>query len=79
MPRSARLPAMFQAGYASLGDHFCSAAQRQSFNSVLGVKLRALQGGELAVDRVLESIDNCQALRASLGDSVTVTLQKALR
>jgi hypothetical protein len=74
----ARLPAMFQAGYASLGDHFCSAAQRQSFNSVLGVKLRALQGGDLAVDRVLESIDNCLALRSSLGDSVSVTLQQAV-
>ena len=74
----ARLPAMFQAGYASLGDHFCSAAQRQSFNSVLGVKLRAVQGGDLAVDRVLESIDNCRALRTALGDSVTVTLRQAV-
>ena len=73
-----RVPAMFQSFYASVGDNFCSAQERQSFNAVLGARLRALNGGELAVDRALESIDSCSALRASLGDSVTVTLQKAL-
>ena len=73
-----RAPAMFQADYAEIANVFCSAAGRQSFNSVLGEKLRGLNGGEIAVDRVLESIDNCAALRATLGDSVTSTLKAAL-
>jgi Peptidase family M1 domain/Peptidase M1 N-terminal domain/ERAP1-like C-terminal domain len=73
-----RVPAMFQSFYASVGDNFCSAPDRQSFNAVLGARLRALNGGELAVDRALESIDSCGALRAALGDSVKVTLQTAL-
>src|SRR4029077_12553210 len=73
-----RVPAMFQSFYAGVGDNFCSAPERQSFNTVLGARLRALNGGELAVDRTLESIDSCSALRAALGDSMTVALQKAL-
>jgi aminopeptidase N len=74
----ARVPAMFQSDYAATGNNFCSASQRQSFDTVLGARLRSLNGGEIAVERTLESIDNCSALRASLGDSVTVTLVKAL-
>jgi Peptidase family M1 domain/Peptidase M1 N-terminal domain/ERAP1-like C-terminal domain len=73
-----RVPAMFQSFYASVGDSFCSAPERQSFNAVLGARLRALNGGELAVDRTLEGIDSCIALRAALGDSVTLTLQEAV-
>jgi aminopeptidase N len=73
-----RLPAMFQRQYAELGKVFCSGAQRQSFESALGSKLRRLNGGEIAVDRVLESIDDCSALRASLGNSITTTLEKTL-
>ena len=73
-----RLPAMFQADYAQVANVFCSAAGRQSFNSLLGEKLRVLNGGEIAVGRVLESIDDCAALRAALGNSVTTTLQAAL-
>jgi hypothetical protein len=74
----ARMPAIFQTVYAQIGKDFCSGAGRDSFNQVLGTKLRALQGGEIAVDRVLESIDSCSALRATLGDSVSVTLTRAL-
>jgi len=73
-----RVPAMFQSFYASIGDNFCSVPERESFNAVLGTRLRSLNGGELAVDRALEGIDSCSALRASLGDSVTVTLTEAL-
>jgi hypothetical protein len=73
-----RVPAMFQSFYASVGDNFCSDPERESFNQVLGVRLRALNGGELGVDRALESIDSCIALRASLGDSLTVALKEVL-
>ncbi len=73
----ARMPAMFQADFASLGDVFCSSAGRESFNGVLGSKLRPLNGGQIAVDRVLESIDDCVALRATLGNSITSTLGPA--
>jgi aminopeptidase N len=73
----ARVPVMFQTDFAALGNSFCSNAQRASFNSVLGATLRPLNGGEIAVDRVLESIDDCIALRASLANSITTTLQAA--
>jgi len=74
-----RMPAMFQRLYASVGNAFCSSAQRQSFESVLGGKLRSLNGGDIAVGRVLESIEDCSALHASLGNSIATTLEKALR
>jgi aminopeptidase N len=73
-----RLPAMSQADFANLGDLFCDASGRQAFNSVLGAKLRPLNGGELTVDRVLENIDECMALRAAVGNSMTSALQQAL-
>ncbi|MBS0379962.1 MAG: M1 family metallopeptidase [Proteobacteria bacterium] len=73
-----RLPVMFQAAaFASLGNSFCSAAERASFETVLGNKLKPLNGGDIAVGRALESIDDCIALRASLGDSITRTLKAA--
>lgn len=73
----ARTPDFAQTAFAGLGDDLCSAAQRASFNTVLGGKLRGLNGGQIAVDRALESIDDCVALRAWLGDSITSTLQPA--
>jgi aminopeptidase N len=75
----ARTPAMFQSIYAQVGDNFCSSAERQSFDATLGEKLRASNGGEIAVARTLESIENCSALRAALGDSIRTTLEQALR
>ena len=75
----ARMPAMFQSFYAQLGESFCSSAERQSFETGLGNKLRTLNGGEIAVSRALESIENCSALRAAVGDSMRTTLEQALR
>ncbi|HXY96926.1 MAG TPA: M1 family metallopeptidase [Steroidobacteraceae bacterium] len=75
----ARVPVFFQYLLADVGNSFCSAAERQSFETVLGNKLRGLNGGEIAVARVIESIDDCAALRAALGDSIRTTLEQALR
>jgi hypothetical protein len=74
----ARVPAWFQSGLAQVGALFCSAPQRQAFAAGLGAKLRPLNGGELSVDRALETSDDCIALRATLDDSITTTLQQAL-
>jgi len=75
----ARMPAMFQSFYAQVGESFCSAAERQSFDTTFGKRLRTLNGGEIAVARALESIENCSALRAALGDSIRTTLEQSLR
>jgi len=72
----ARVPAIFQGFYARLGSAFCSAEGRQSFNTGLGERLRSTSGGEVRVDRALEGIDDCVALRAAVGDSMRSTLQK---
>jgi hypothetical protein len=74
-----REPADFQYDFAGMGDNFCSAAERQAFASGLGAKLRGLNGGEIAVARTLENIDDCTALRAALGGSIRTTLAQALR
>jgi Peptidase family M1 domain/Peptidase M1 N-terminal domain/ERAP1-like C-terminal domain len=74
-----RLPAIFSSRlYASTGDAFCSASDRQSFENVLGKRLRLADGGELAVERALEGIEDCAALRAATGDSIRSTLQRTL-
>jgi len=72
----ARVPAMFQSFYADVGSAFCSTEGRHSFNTVLGERLRSTSGGEVQVDRALEGIDDCVALRAAVGDSIRRTLQK---
>ena len=72
----ARVPAMFQSFYAGVGNAFCSTEGRQSFNTVLGERLRSASGGEVQVDRALEGINDCVALRAAVGDSIRSTLQK---
>jgi alanyl aminopeptidase len=72
----ARVPGMFQSYYARVGSAFCSTEGRQSFNTVLGERLRSTSGGEVQVDRALEGIDDCVALRAAVGDSIRRTLQK---
>jgi aminopeptidase N len=72
----ARVPAMFQSFYAEVGSAFCSTEGRHSFNTVLGERLRSTSGGEVQVDRALEGIDDCVALRAAVGDSIRRTLQK---
>ena len=61
----ARVPAMFQSFYAGVGNAFCSTEGRQSFNTVLGERLRSASGGEVQVDRALEGINDCVALRAA--------------
>jgi hypothetical protein len=74
-----RIPAMFQGFLASLGSGFCTAAGRQQFNDVLGARLRAVSGGQISVDRTLEQIDDCLALRAAVGSSLEATLRPAAR
>ncbi|HXY75320.1 MAG TPA: M1 family metallopeptidase [Steroidobacteraceae bacterium] len=74
----ARMPDFFKARLANAGGSFCSSEERQRFNQVLGERLRGAQGGQLAVDRVTEAIDDCIALRAAVGDSIKTTLEKAL-
>jgi len=71
-----RIPAMFQSDLASVGHSFCSAEGRQSFDALLGARLRPTSGGEVAVSRALESIDDCIALRDAVGDSIKSTLEK---
>jgi hypothetical protein len=70
-----RVPAMFQGFLADLGAGFCTAAGRQQFNDVLGTRLRGVSGGEIAVDRTLERIDDCMALRSAVGGAVEATLR----
>ena len=70
-----RMPALFQSSLAYVGGSFCSARERQAFDAVLAARLRPTNGGELAVDRVLEGIDDCIALRAAVGDSLRATLE----
>ena len=70
----ARVPAMFQEFYAQTARGFCSSAERQQFAGGLGARLRKVNGGDIAVDRALEAIDDCIALRAALGDSISKTL-----
>jgi hypothetical protein len=74
----ARVPAMFQSRFANVGGSFCSTEGRQSFNTVLGERLRPTSGGEVEVDRALEGIDDCVALRAAVGGSIRTTLQQEL-
>jgi hypothetical protein len=69
-----RVPGEFQGVLASLGDSFCSADERQQFERTLGARLRAVSGGELAVGRTLERIDNCVALRVATGDALRTAL-----
>ena len=71
----ARVPAMFQGFLAAVGNPFCTAEGRQSFDTVLGARLRSTSGGDVQVDRVLESIDDCIALRAAVADSIESTLK----
>jgi hypothetical protein len=69
-----RLPGDFQGFLASLADPFCSVEERQAFERTLAARLRRTSGGELAVDRTLERIDNCTALRLATGDALSTTL-----
>ncbi len=70
-----RVPAMFQGFLAGLGAGFCSAPGRQQFDEVLGTRLRSVSGGEIAVARTLEQIDDCLALRAAVGSSLEAALR----
>jgi aminopeptidase N len=74
-----RLPAMFQGFLAQLGNSFCSSAERQMFDTQVGAGLRKLNGGEIAVDRTLERIDDCSALREKTGSSIKTTLEVDLK
>ena len=67
-----------RAFFAGVGNSFCNPEARRSFDTVLGARLRPTSGGEVQVDRALETIDNCIALRAALVDSIRKTMQKEL-
>ena len=69
-----RMPAMFQGEFAQLGASFCSPADRQAFQTVLGARLSHASGGELELQRVLERIDNCTALKQATGGTIGATL-----
>lgn len=73
-----RIPAMFQSFVAQVGAQFCSPAERQAFDRQVGARIRSLSGGEIAVNRTLEQIDNCSALRAYAGTSINTTLAAEL-
>ncbi len=72
-----RVPAFFQSRIAALGRSFCTAAGRKDFENTLGARLRPVSGGEVAVARALERIDDCVALRAAVGGSIEATLAAA--
>jgi aminopeptidase N len=74
-----RMPAVFQSAFAQLGDAFCSSAEQQMFDTQVGAALRKLNGGEIAVGRTLERIDNCSALREKTGGSIETTLEVDLK
>ncbi len=74
-----RVPVMFQGQLAWLGGSFCEPAERQAFESVLAARLRPAGGGSIEVDRALERIDDCIALRQAVGDSLRTTLAPAAR
>jgi len=69
-----RVPPMFQGALAGLGATFCSPAGRAAFEAELGARLLRASGGELALRRTLERIDNCAALKQATGDAVRATL-----
>ena len=71
-----RIPAMFQSYLANVGNSFCTAEGRESFDALLGARLRPTSGGEVAVNRALESIDDCIALRSAIGDSIKSALER---
>jgi hypothetical protein len=49
------------------------------FDTQVGAGLRKLNGGEIAVDRTLERIDDCSALREKTGSSIKTTLEVDLK
>jgi hypothetical protein len=70
----ARVPAMLQGFLADLGAGVCTAAGREFFENALGQRLRGVSGGEIAVARALERIDDCVALRAAVAGTLETTL-----
>jgi peptidase M1-like protein/ERAP1-like protein len=74
-----RVPAMFQSFLSQLGNSFCNPAERQAFNTEVGTGIRKLNGGEIEVDRTLERIDDCYALRENTGSSIRATLEGTLK
>lgn len=72
-----RVPGMFRFHLAGLGQPFCSKAELEQFDSVLGTKLSAASGGALEVGRVRERIDDCAALRAAVGSQLESALGPA--
>jgi len=72
-----RVPAFAQSFLARVGEHMCSPAERESFDSVLGSRLSAVSGGELEVGRVRETIDNCIALKHAVGPQLQTALAAA--
>jgi aminopeptidase N len=71
----ARLPSMFQGFFARIGQPLCSAGERAQFDNVLGQRLQHASGGELAVARVRESIDNCVALKQAVAPQLQAAFQ----
>jgi len=72
-----RMPAFSQSALARVGEHMCSAAERQRFDAVLGTRLSGVSGGELEVGRVRETIDNCIALRQRVAPQLQAALAAA--
>jgi len=73
----ARVPTFSQSFLARLGEPLCSPSGREHFDSVLGARLSGVSGGELAVGRVRETIDNCIALRQAVGPQLQTALAAA--
>ncbi|HMD72398.1 MAG TPA: M1 family metallopeptidase [Steroidobacteraceae bacterium] len=74
----ARIPALFRAFIGQIGAEFCSPNERTSFDADLATKLRSENGGAIAVDRTLERIDDCIALREKTGQAIHTTLAAEL-
>lgn len=72
-----RMPGFAQSFLARVGEHMCSPAERQSFDSVLGDRLKGASGGELEVGRVREVIDNCIALKQVVAPQLQTALAAA--
>jgi aminopeptidase N len=72
-----RVPAFAQSFLAQIGEHLCSPAERERFDSVLGSRLSGVSGGELEVGRVRETIEDCIALKQVVAPQLQTALAAA--
>ncbi|MBS0396174.1 MAG: M1 family metallopeptidase, partial [Proteobacteria bacterium] len=73
----ARMPDMFAGELAGVGSPFCSRGERDALETALGARMRRANGGALAMERTLERIDNCIALKAAVGEGIATALAAA--